>query len=61
MLIYYDIILKRVFTDKLISTTLSKSTLKKLILDSCRKRCASRLLWHQKRSKSFFTKAKIDY
>ena len=32
-----DIILKRVFTDKLISTTLSKSTLKKLILDSCRK------------------------
>ena len=32
-----DIILKRVFTENLISTTLSKSTLKKLILDSCRK------------------------
>ena len=32
-----DIILKRVFTEKLISTTLSKSTLKKLILDCCRK------------------------
>ena len=32
-----DIILKRIFTNNLLSTTLNKSTLKKLILDSCRK------------------------
>ena len=32
-----DLVLKRVFDEKLINTTLSKRTLKKLILDSCTK------------------------
>ena len=32
-----DLVLKRVFNEKLINTTLSKSTLKKLISDSCSK------------------------
>ena len=32
-----DLILKRIYTDKLVSTNLKKRTLKKLILDTCTK------------------------
>ena len=32
-----DIVLKRIYDDKLIDTNLSKRTLKKLLLDACKK------------------------